>query len=218
MIDTIVFDMGQVLIRWQPEIMLQQYHLTDDEMKLLNTELFKSVEWVQQDRGIISEEAVASQVCARLPEKLHEPVKTLVYSWHKRHLVPMPGMEELLRELKGKGYRIYLLSNASLALREYFPRIPGSDCFDGLMVSAEEKLLKPQHEIYEALYERFSINPSTSLFIDDAPANIEGSILTGMDGIIFRGDVPRLRRELHKKGICVHCEDTVSENLIYAYN
>lgn len=215
MIDTIVFDMGQVLIRWQPEIMIQNYNLNKDEMALLNRELFHGVEWIQQDRGIVSEDEVASRVCARLPEKLHAPVKTLVYGWHKRHLVPMPGMEALLRELKGKGYRIYLLSNASVALREYFPRIPGSDCFDGLMVSAEEKLLKPQHEIYEALYERFSINPSTSLFIDDSPANIEGGILTGMDGIIFRGDVQQLRRELAKKGICVEQQRTVSENLIY---
>lgn len=201
MIKNIIFDMGQVLICWDPEKMIASYDLTDQQMKMLNTELFKSVEWIQQDRGIISEERVAAQVCARLPRELHEPVKTLVYGWHQRHLTPMPGMAELVRELKGKGYSIYLLSNASLALREYFGRIPGSECFDGLMVSAEEKLLKPQHEIYELLYERFSLNPAECWFIDDSPANIEGAILTGMQGTIFRADVQRLRLELAAAGI-----------------
>lgn len=203
MIHNIVFDMGQVLIRWQPDSMITQYGLNDEEMQLLKRELFQGVEWIQQDRGIVTEEQVASRVCARLPEKLHAPVETLVYGWHKRHLVPMPGMAELVRELKGEGYRIYLLSNASLALREYFPRIPGSECFEGLMVSAEEKLLKPQHEIYERLYERFGLNPAECFFIDDSPANIEGAMLTGMDGAIFRGDVAALRRQMQKAGIRV---------------
>lgn len=203
MIHNIVFDMGQVLIRWQPDSMITQYGLNDEEMQLLKRELFQSVEWIQQDRGIVTEEQVASRVCARLPEKLHAPVETLVYGWHKRHLVPMPGMAELVRELKGEGYHIYLLSNASLALREYFPRIPGSECFEGLMVSAEEKLLKPQHEIYERLYERFGLNPAECFFIDDSPANIEGAMLTGMDGAIFRGDVAALRRQMQKAGIRV---------------
>lgn len=201
MTDTIVFDMGQVLIRWTPEKMIAQYNLNEQEMHLLNTELFKGVEWVMQDRGILSEDQVVARVRARLPETLHEPVKTLVYGWHQRYLEPMPGMGALVRELKANGYRICLLSNAGLALRDYFDRIPGSECFDGLMVSAEEKLLKPQHEIYETLFRKFGLIPENCMFIDDAPANVEGGMLVGMPGIIFRGDVPRLRRELAAAGI-----------------
>lgn len=205
MIRNIIFDMGQVLIRWDPEKMLEEYALAPEDMQLLNTELFKGVEWIQQDRGILGEQEVAGRVCARLPERLHDPVRTLVYGWHRRHLTPMPDMAELVRELKAAGYGIYLLSNASTALREYFPRIPGSECFEKLMVSAEEKLLKPQHEIYERLYASFGLNPAECWFIDDSPANVEGAILTGMNGTIFRGDVARLRRELKQAGIC--CKD-----------
>lgn len=201
MISSIVFDMGGVLIRWNPEDMLRQYELSRQDMEILNRELFKSVEWIQQDRGILSEEELVRAVCARIPERLHQPVKTLVYGWHRRHLSPMPGMSELVRELKEAGYHIYLLSNASLALREYFPRIPGSECFEKLLVSAEEKLLKPSHEIFERLYEKFGLNPGQCWFIDDSPQNVEGAIQTGMGGSVFYGDVKRLRRELIRAGI-----------------
>lgn len=110
-------------------------------------------------------------------------------------------MEPLIRELKSRGYGIYLLSNASLRLREYFERIPGSDCFDGLMVSAEEKLLKPEHEIFEALYARFHLKPEECFFIDDSPANVEGALRTGMPATVFRGDVSALRREMTDRKI-----------------
>ena len=203
MIRNIVFDMGQVLIRWRPEEILEHFDLTGEEKTMLLQELFWSPEWTQQDRGILTEGEMIERVSARLPESLHAAVEEVIKAWHVWHLTPMPGMAELVRQLKAQGYGIYLLSNASTALRGYFPRIPGSECFDGLMVSAEEKLLKPQHEIYERLYERFDLVPEQCVFIDDSPANIEGAMLTGMQGIVFRGDTERLRRELRALGIMV---------------
>ena len=203
MIRNIVFDMGQVLIRWRPEEMLERFDLSQEEKTMLLQELFCSPEWIAQDRGIITEADMIARVSARLPETLHGTVEEVIKAWYVWHLTPMPGMAELVRKLKEKGYGIYLLSNASTALRGYFPRIPGSECFDGLMVSAEEKLLKPQHEIYERLYERFGLVPEQCVFIDDSPANIEGAMLTGMQGIVFRGDTERLRRELQALEIMV---------------
>lgn len=203
MIRNIVFDMGQVLIRWRPEEMLERFDLSQEEKTMVLQELFWSPEWIAQDRGIITEADMIARVSARLPETLHGTVEEVIKAWYVWHLTPMPGMAELVRKLKEKGYGIYLLSNASTALRGYFPRIPGSECFDGLMVSAEEKLLKPQHEIYERLYERFGLVPEQCVFIDDSPANIEGAMLTGMQGIVFRGDTERLLRELLALGIGV---------------
>ena len=203
MIRNIVFDMGQVLIRWRPEEILEHFDLTGEEKTMLLQELFWSPEWIQQDRGVLTEGEMIERVSARLPESLHAAVEEVIKAWHVWHLTPMPGMAELVRRLKAQGYGIYLLSNASTALRGYFPRIPGSECFDGLMVSAEEKLLKPQHEIYERLYDRFGLEPGQCVFIDDSPANIEGAMLTGMQGIVFRGDTERLRRELRALGIMV---------------
>ena len=196
MIRNLVFDMGQVLIRWNPELLIAHLQLSPEDEALVLREVFQGVEWVRLDHGTISEADAAQAMCRRLPEQLHGAARTLVMDWWKRPLVPMPGMAELVRELKGKGYGIYLLSNASLRLREYFSRIPGSECFDGLMVSAEERLLKPQHEIYQALFRRFALDPAECFFIDDSPANVEGAQCCGMDGTVFRGDVSRLRREL----------------------
>ena len=202
-INTIVFDMGQVLIHWQPLALIAHLNLTEEQKGLLLTELFQSVEWVQSDHGTIALEQIVTQVCQRLPKELHPAVEELVFGWWRRPLVPMEGMGELVKELKGLGYKIYLLSNASVDLRKYFHRIPGSEYFDGLMVSAEEKRIKPQHEIFNALYSRFHLNPEQCIFIDDSPANIEAALCTGMDGIIFRGSAERLRRELREKGINV---------------
>lgn len=198
----IIFDMGQVLICWHPDLLTAHMEFSEEDRRLLIREVFQSVEWVRLDRGTISEEDAAAAICRRLPEHLHGAAEALVKDWWKRPLTPMPGMAELIAELKENGYGIYLLSNASLRLREYFHRIPGSEYFDGLMVSAEQKLLKPQHEIYERLFAAFCLEPESCFFIDDAPANIEGAFQAGMPGTIFRGDVAALRRELRENGIC----------------
>ena len=201
MIQNVVFDMGQVLIRWQPAVLTAQLGLPEEDGALQTRELFQNVEWVMLDRGVITPEEVTRRVCARLPERLHGAVARLTGSWWEICLDPIPGMAELVGQLKAAGCGIYLLSNASVALRTYFPRIPGSEYFDGLMVSAEEKLVKPQPEIFRRLYERFDLKPEECVFIDDSPANVESAILTGMDGIVFYGDAQRLRAELKERKI-----------------
>ena len=201
MIRNVVFDMGQVLIRWQPAVLTQRLGLSEEDDALLTRELFQNVEWVMLDRGVITPEEVTRRVCARLPERLHGTVARLTSSWWEIYLDPVPGMAELVGQLKAAGCGIYLLSNASVALRTYFPRIPGSEYFDGLMVSAEEKLVKPQPEIFRLLCDRFHLKPEECVFVDDSPANVESAILTGMDGLVFFGDAQRLRRELTEKGV-----------------
>ena len=112
-------------------------------------------------------------------------------------------MAEFVGELKAAGYGIYLCSNATSALHSYFPRIPGSEHFDGLLVSADWKLLKPQHEIFELLYKTFALDPAECFFIDDYPPNIDGAIVTGMSGAVYDGDLRRLRHDLRRAGIAV---------------
>lgn len=200
MIKNIVFDMGGVLIVWDTARMLSQLNLPQQDNELLNRELLRSVEWIGEDRGDYNEQQLEKAACAKLPEHLHEPVHRLV-QWYRWFLLPMPGMAALVRELKGNGYGIYLLSNAGTNLRDYFSLIPGAEYFDGIMVSAEERQLKPSREIYERLYEKYSLNPAECWFTDDTPANIEGAMQAGMQGAVFHGDTARLRREMIAAGI-----------------
>ena len=203
MIKNVVFDMGQVLIRWTPEHIVSHLELEERDARMIICELFRSVEWVRLDRGTISEEDAITSVCARLPHHLHESVYEIVTGWWKWPLVPVNGVAQLIEELKLSGYNIYLLSNASSRLHEYFDRIPGSQYFDGTIVSADLKILKPQQDIYHALYEKFGLLPEECVFVDDIPANIDGAMLTGMAGVVFHGDVTRLRQELRCLGITV---------------
>ena len=203
MIKNIIFDMGQVLIKWSPELLIGRLGVSAQDGKLLKAEVFGGVEWTAMDRGRLSAQEGLAQICRRLPERLHAAARALVLDWWKGELVPMDGMAELIGELKGRGYGIYLLSNATSTLHSYFDRIPGSEHFDGKIVSADEVLLKPQHEIYERLYSRYALRPEECLFIDDSPANVDGAQCTGMDAIVFRGEVQILRRELNVKGNAV---------------
>ena len=202
MIKNIVFDMGGVLIRFDQKLFIQRLGVTGDDAELLRLTVFRSLEWALMDRGALDDTEAARILCTRLPERLHEPARKLVGMWD-RPILPLPGMYELIEELKGLGYRIYLLSNASLRQPDYWPNIPASRFFDGALVSAFVKLVKPQPEIYRALCDKFSLKPEECYFVDDLPINIEGAHYIGMPGHVFNEDVPALRRDLIRMGVPV---------------
>lgn len=198
MIKNIVFDMGRVLLDYDPVKVCRQYTDRSEDVELIGRELFFAKEWILLDRGTITEEEALMRVQKRLPdERLREMARLCLAHWHEYNISPKPGMEELVKELKTAGLSIYLCSNASLRLRVYENRIPGIAYFDGTLVSAEEKLLKPEPELFERLFEKFSILPEESFFIDDLPDNIEGARACGMEGYCFAdGDVAKLRAYL----------------------
>ncbi len=201
MIKNIIFDMGQVLIKFDGEYFISRVGIKDaGDKKLLMREVYKSVEWAMMDRGSISDAEAAELMCRRLPERLHEAVRKLTLEWD-RPIMPVEGMADLIKELKESGYGIYLLSNASLKQKEYWRSIPGSEYFDGRVVSAEEKLVKPQPEIYRLICERYDLTPEESVFIDDAPANCEAACLCGLNAVVFHGDQQELRDKLRALGI-----------------
>ncbi len=202
MIDTLVFDMGGVLIRWDPAGIVARLGVTGDDAALLEREVFGDREWVALDRGTMRAEEALAAFRSRLPERLWTAAERCL-TWWRDPFWPVPGMEALLREVSALGLGIYLLSNATAALHGYFPRIPGADCFAGGVVSADWKLLKPQHEIYETLYAHCRLDPGRCFFVDDSPANVEGAERTGMAGTVFDGDMARLRRTLRQAGVPV---------------
>lgn len=204
MIKNIVFDMGNVIIRFDPELFMVRLGLAEEDRKLLKRELFVSLEWSRMDRGSLTDEEAAEIVCRRVPERLHDAVRRLVGMWD-RPILPVEGMYELVEELKDMGYGIYLLSNASFRQHDYWPRVPASKFFDGTLISADVKLVKPQPEIYRLLCDKFSLVPEECVFIDDSTSNAEGAYFCGINALVFHGDAHEMRLKLNELGVKVKC-------------
>ena len=200
MIRNILFDMGNVLIRFDRDFFISRLGVAEEDRQKLMREVFLSVEWVQMDRGPIVEEQAVAQVCRRLPGHLHDAAEKLIAMWD-RPILPIEGMYELVEELKNAGYGIYLLSNASLRQHEYWPRIPASRFFDGTIISADEGVMKPDAEYYLRALNRFGLKADECFFVDDVPSNIEGALYCGIPGAIFRGDASLLRKQMRAAGI-----------------
>ena len=202
MIKNILFDMGQVLIRFDQKYFIKRLGIEDADLDLLLREVYRSVEWVQMDRGTLREEDAFRSISKRLPERLHDAAWKLICMWD-RPILEVAGMYELVEELKGLGYGIYLLSNASVRQHDYWPRIPASRFFDGKLISADVHVIKPQPEIYRLCLEKFGLQAEECFFIDDAPANIEGALCCGIAGTVFHGDAKLLRSQLRTAGVPV---------------
>ena len=131
------------------------------------------------------------------------PVADLVLHWDADR-PEVPGMYELVRELAENGYALYLLTNASIRHREYWPTFRFAPFFgDRIMLSAAWHLMKPEHEFYEKAIELLGFDPNESVFIDDQPVNVEGAEGCGIPGIVFHNDVALLRQRLREKGVRV---------------
>ncbi|MBQ6428472.1 MAG: HAD family phosphatase [Oscillospiraceae bacterium] len=199
MIKNIVFDMGGVLRVWNPERFLEKLDIPREDRPILLKEIYGSVEWSLQDIGLLSEAETYARVCARIPARLHGVAEKLILHWED-YSDPMPGMAELIRKLKENGYGIWLLSNASLRHGQYWGRIPGSEYFDGLVISAYEKTLKPDRRMYETLLNRFALKAEECVFLDDMPVNVAGALAVGMDGFVFSGTEDCIC-QLKKRGV-----------------
>ena len=205
MIRNIVFDMGGVLMWFDPTYIASQVPVKEESKPYLDKVLFRAPEWAKLDEGTLNEEELAAIVYERLPEWVHEDVPVALAHWHE-HMLPMKTTFHLVKELKKAGYHLYLLSNASRRFHTYENDVPAFHYFDGLFISADHLCLKPQPIIYEKFLKQFNLNPEECLFIDDLPANIAGGKAAKMDGIVYTGDVNQLRQELREHGINVKTE------------
>lgn len=201
MIRSIVFDMGGVMREYSPPKMLAQLGVPEDDRPALLREVFGSPEWIGMDRGGLSDEEALKGMRRHLPERLWPWAERAVKEWWTLPFDAMPGMAELARELKAGGYAVYMLSNAAPTLHSYFLRIPGCEVFDGLFVSADWKLLKPEPAIYETFLRHFGLKAEECFFVDDSPANVDGARRAGMKAVMFCADVCRLRREMREYGV-----------------
>ena len=199
-IRNVIFDMGQVLMKFTPERVFSPFFPKAEDLALIRRVAFDSGDWAAIDTGLVSEEDVVEGWIRALPE--HEgAIRAMMASWY-RGMVPVEGMEELVEELKAAGYRCYLLSNTSARFFEYADSVPLLRRMDGYLISAIEKLSKPDPAIFRLAMERFSLRAESCFFVDDSPGNIEGAAACGIRGFCFENyDVEGLRRSMKQAGI-----------------
>lgn len=197
MVKNIVFDMGNVLLQFRPWIALENFFKTQEDRAIINRELFNGPEWIMGDEGLITNEERYDRILPRIPERLHEAFKQCVEGWDMC-LTPVPGAEEFCEKVRREGYGMYVLSNACNRFHHFFPRYFSQDFFDGVMVSSEVKMIKPDSAIYWHLCTVYGLKPEECLFIDDRPENVEGALSIGMEAVVFQDDWNKVENKLKK--------------------
>ena len=194
MIRNIVFDMGMVLMNYHPLEACRAVTADEETARRVNEALFSNPEWQRMDEGTLEKEGMVKLAMERLADPSLEPALTrLMDEMPYNLLTPIPGMAAVVDWTLDAGFHVYLLSNAGWDLSRNRHIIPRIERFHGVMISAEEGLLKPNAAIYRRLTDRYGLKPEECLFIDDNPANIEAARKLGWQGIVFDGDVPALR-------------------------
>lgn len=200
-VDTVVFDVGNVLIPWEPRWLFRKL-LPDDAAVERFLEEVDFNNWnAQHDAGQTFEDGIARH-SALFPHYRHL-FRAYFERWEESIGEPISGSVSLARRLREAGYRTLALTNFS---RETFPRAvrrhPFLAEFDGVLVSGEERLMKPDPAIYGLLCERYGVDPAKAVFIDDSLPNVEGARRIGMHALHF-SSVDRLLGDLEALGVSV---------------
>ncbi len=199
MIRTIVLDIGQVLAAFRWEDYLKDCGYDDETRDKVGKATVLSKYWGEHDRGVLSDEEVM-KLCCQLDPSVETEIRKLFQELTKT-VVEYPYSRNFIRSLKENGYKVYFLSNyegGSFAYaRKHFTFIPEAD---GQVISYEVKHIKPEKEIYEAIIQKYGINPEEAVFLDDSAANIKGAERFGFHTILFT-DYEKALGELRELGV-----------------
>ena len=195
----VVFDLGGVLIDWNPRYLYRK--LFDDEaaMETFLADVVSPESNGHQDSGRTWAESV--EVLSREHPEQRDLIAAYWHRWQETLGDAIAPTVAILEELRGAGVRLYALSNWSA---ETFPvarpRYPFLDWFDGIVISGEEKVAKPDPEIFQHLLDRYGLDPATTVFIDDSEANVRAAAAKGITSIRFV-DAAALRKDLRRLGL-----------------
>lgn len=198
MIKNYVFDCGKVLVQYEPKE-LTAACVQGPMAEHICEVVFDRLYWDRLDDGTMTEADIKEAMRSRLSAEEYPFACAVLDGWIK-NLTPVPAMLDLVKDIKKKGGKIYLLSNISKTfaatwqenayLKELF------QYFDGLVCSGPLGITKPHREIFDHLLNTYNLKAEECIFIDDAPINIEGAAQCGIPGYIFDGDAQKLRKSL----------------------
>lgn len=200
MIRNIVFDMGKVLLEYAPYQACYRHAKNHEKAMIVKKAIFDHPDWPAKiDGGLLYEDEYMLDVQDRLESpELKELATKVLSDWWLDSLFPMRGMKQLIESLLEKGFRLYVLSNCGYSFRSFEYKIPFVEQFSGILVSAEEKLMKPDQAVYQRLCDKFDLQMDECVFVDDLQKNVDGAIAAGMQGYCFAdGDVEKLAAYLN---------------------
>jgi putative hydrolase of the HAD superfamily len=199
-IKTVLCDMGQVLINFNPEKIVAHY--TDDPKSamILKEAIFDSQVWLDLDLGILTNDDAIALICEKVPESLHDVVRSIILTWPITN-TQIVEMIPVIKAIKEKGLTLILASNTSLMFHEFKKAIDALKRFDGFMISADIHQAKPDPAFFKTLLKRFDLDPAECFLIDDKLENIESAARCGIDGAVFTGNIDQLRTILKNNEI-----------------
>lgn len=199
-VQAVVFDLGNVLVRWDPHLALEG-SLTRDEVDAMFVEVDFAAFNHLQDAGRPWDAALA---VAREEHPRHAAALALYRDNFPASLPgPVPGSEQVVRDLLGAGVRLLGLTNWSAETFPHAaPAAPAIGLLEDVLVSGEVGLAKPDPRIFRLLARRHALDPAATVFVDDSPANVAAAAGEGFDALLFTG-APRLRADLAARGLPV---------------
>ena len=188
MIKNIIFDYGGVLLDWNPHYLYDPYFDDKEKAEWFLTHIC-TYEWnAQHDNGKPVAEGTA-ELIAQHPEWEKE-IRMYYDDFMKMMGGQIPGMEEQVKELKSRGFRVFGLSNWSVETFALVrPVYPVLDLMEDMVISGVEKVMKPDHRIFELALKRFGIKADETVFVDDNPANVQAACEIGIKGILFNKNI-----------------------------
>lgn len=185
-IDTVIFDIGRVLVDFQPDIPLERHFSDPAIRRRLKAAVYNHPAWSEADKGILPEEEILNRFIAADPEL--EPEIRRAYSCARETIRIFPYAEDWIRSLKARGYRVFCLSNYSRRLREETSEdLRFLPLTDGVLFSYTCGLIKPDPAIYQLCFRKFQITPERAVFLDDNSDNIQAAGEQGLHAILFTG-------------------------------
>jgi len=170
------------VVQWNPQRVREMTGLPDAKTDVFKTPYFEDL-WLELDRGTLSEAQIAAQVAAET--ELSEVEVNLYFAAVRESLIDFKESIDLIRQMKDQGIKMYVLSNMGLVNAKYLRQREYFELFDGIVISAEEKLIKPDTELFQLVIDRYQLDPAQIVFIDDSLPNITAAESLGMHGVHF---------------------------------
>ena len=189
MIKNIIFDIGNVILQFNRDFLLKHFY-DGKEYALLKEKTFENWELLDED-GLTLEE-YNERVKNSLPDHLSKYALSVLNHW-EYYMRYSDGIIPLIQELKQKGYKLFILSNMTRHFINNDYKFPILKEFDGIVYSAPIQMVKPNPEIYEYILNKYSLNASECIYIDDMKTNLAGAARFGINTFHYEHNTKELR-------------------------